>query len=395
MRSTVIRPDHIASGKTFPLLMRGGVFLCSILAGCPDRVGIFKGEHDVKRTVRSVMLVAGFMFAMAIAGLPVMQAGVVAQTTSTPAGSPVTGSSGIAAAAAGAADRAAGWLVSRQADDGSFAGFSGKADAGTTVDAILALVAARDAGVDVGSSIDDAVGYLASGDIALVYTQTGVGQAAKLALGLIATGQNPDDFAKVSPLLILEHGLNADTGFYGTGLYDTALTMLAFTATGKEIPASVFDVLASRQADNGGWAYDGTPDAANADSNTTSMVVQALVASGHGESELVAGGVMYLRATIVDGGGAFNVAPGAAADANSTALVAQGLLAIGEVVTPLLAALEDFQNADGSLYFNAETPGPNLLATVQAIPALAKVVFPIVPEAIDVATPVAIFPHAA
>ncbi len=345
----------------------------------------------MKRTVRSVMLVAGFMFAMAIAGLPVMQAGVVAQTTSTPAGSPVTGSSRIAAAAAGAA----GWLVSQQADDGSFAGFSGKADAGTTVDAILALVAARDAGVDVGSSIDDAVGYLASGDIALVYTQTGVGQAAKLALGLIATGQNPDDFAKVSPLLILEHGLNADTGFYGTGLYDTALTMLAFTATGKEIPASVFDVLASSQADNGGWAYDGTPDAANADSNTTSMVVQALVASGHGDSELVAGGVTYLKATIVDGGAAFNVAPGAAADANSTALVVQGLLAVGEDATPLLAALESFQNADGSLYFNAETPGPNLLATVQAIPAWAKVVFPIVPEAIDVATPVAIFPHAA
>jgi len=377
--------------EDLPAPDEGRVFFVFILAGCPDRVGIFKGEHDVKRTVRSVMLVAGFMFAMAIAGLPVMQAGVVAQTTSTPAGSPVTGSSRIAAAAAGAA----GWLVSQQADDGSFAGFSGKADAGTTVDAILALVAARDAGVDVGSSIDDAVGYLASGDIALVYTQTGVGQAAKLALGLIATGQNPDDFAKVSPLLILEHGLNADTGFYGTGLYDTALTMLAFTATGKEIPASVFDVLASSQADNGGWAYDGTPDAANADSNTTSMVVQALVASGHGDSELVAGGVTYLKATIVDGGAAFNVAPGAAADANSTALVVQGLLAVGEDATPLLAALESFQNADGSLYFNAETPGPNLLATVQAIPAWAKVVFPIVPEAIDVATPVAIFPHAA
>jgi hypothetical protein len=356
-------------------------------------IGLFRGEYNVKRTIRSarsarsarsVMFVVGLMFALALAGLPALQASVLAQ--STPAASPATGSGGIS----GAAD----WLVSQQAADGSFVGFSGKADAGTTVDAIMALVAAKEAGVDVGSSIDSAVGYLASGDISLVYVQTGVGQAAKLALGLIAAGQDPNDFANVSPLLILEHGLNADTGFYGTGLYDTALTMLAFSATGKEIPASVFAVLATSQADNGGWAYDGTTEAANADSNTTSMIVQALVASGQGDSELVAGGITYLKSTLVTGGAAFNIAPGAGADANSTALVVQGLLAAGEDATVQLEDLAAFQNADGSLYFNAETPGPNLLATVQAVPALAKLVFPIVPGAIDAATPVAISPHA-
>lgn len=347
-----------------------------------------KGNLYVKRTTRLAALFF-FILVMTMSILLAIQsaAAAAAQATSTPVtspmASPVAGASGI--------EGAATWLISQQAKDGSFLGFSGKADAGTTVDAIMTLTAAKEAGVDVGSSIENAVAYLASGDVALVYTQTGVGQSAKLALGLIAAGQSTNDFAHVSPLLILEHGLNADTGLYGTGLYDTALTMLAFAASGKEVPATVLDALKATQAENGGWAFDGSTDAANADSNTTSMVVQALVASGHGDSELVTGGVKYLKSTIADGGARYNLALGATPDANSTALVAQGLLAAGEDATPLLHALAAFQNADGSFFYNAATPGANLLATIQAIPALAEVVFPIVPGAND-ATPVALFP---
>jgi len=343
----------------------------------------------VKRTTRLAALFFGLVIASIIAIMPAMQSGAAAaaETAATPIASPMTspvaGATGI--------EGAVKWLIFQQAKDGSFLGFTGEADAGTTVDAIMALAAAKHAGVDVGSSIENAVAYLASGDVALVYTQTGVGQSAKLALGLIAAGQSADDFAHVSPLLILEHGLNADTRLYGTGLYDTALTMLAFAADGKGVPATVLDALKATQAENGGWAFDGSTEAANVDSNTTSMVVQALVASGHADSELVTGGARYLKSTIADGGARYNLAPDTAPDANSTALVAQGLLATGENATPLLHALAAFQNADGSFFYNAATPGANLMATIQAIPALAEAVFPIVPGAID-ATPVALFP---
>lgn len=343
----------------------------------------------MKQTTRSAAWFFGLAVTLMMAILPVMQSGAAtaAQSSSTPTASPVAspvaGATGI--------EGAAKWLISQQAEDGSFPGFSGNADAGTTVDAIVALAAAKEAGVDVGSSIDNGVAYLASGDVALVYTQTGVGQAAKLALGLIAAGQNPDDFANVSPLLILEHGLNADTGLYGTGLYDTALTMLALAADGKAVPATVLDALKATQAENGGWAFDGSTDAANADSNTTSMVVQALLASGNADSELIAGGVEYLKSTIAGAGATYNLAAEARPDANSTALVAQGLLAAGDEALLLIQALASFQNADGSFFYNAATPGANLMATIQAIPALAEIAFPIVPGAAE-ATQVALSP---
>ena len=340
----------------------------------------------MKRTNRSAAWFFGLVIALMMATMPIMQSSVAAASaaqSASPVASPTTGATGI--------EGAAKWLISQQAEDGSFLGFSGKADAGTTVDVIVALAAAKHAGVDVGSSIENAVAYLASGDVALVYTQTGVGQAAKLALGLIAAGKNPEDFANVSPVLILEHGLNADTGFYGNGPYDTALTMLAFAADGREVPAAARQVLKATQAENGGWAFDGSTDAANADSNTTAMVVQAMVASGKPHSNLVAGGVQYLKSTISDGGATYDLKADAIPDANSTALVAQGLLAAGEDATSLLQALSSFQNSDGSFFYNAATPGANVLATIQAIPAQAGIAFPIVPSATE-ATPVALFP---
>ncbi|MGB3307177.1 MAG: prenyltransferase/squalene oxidase repeat-containing protein [Thermomicrobiales bacterium] len=327
--------------------------------------------------------------ALAVLAGPLAPSTIEAQAT--PSASPASGSRGIAAAT--------GWLISQQGEDGSFLGFSGEPDAGTTVDALLSLAAAKEAGVDVGSAIDDALAYLASSDVALVYTQTGVGQSAKFTLALIAAGQDPADFANVSPLMILDHGLNPETGIYGSGLYDHALSILALVAAGKDVPTEAIDAIAQTQAENGGWAFDGSTDVAAVDSNTTSMVLQALVAAGQGESVAVTKGVGYLESVSTDKGATYDLTEGASPDANSTAVVIQGLLATGNDATALLAALETFQNADGSFFYNAETPGANLIATVQAIPALAKVAFPIQPASAFVVpvlafTP-ATFPRAA
>ncbi|HWV23339.1 MAG TPA: prenyltransferase/squalene oxidase repeat-containing protein [Thermomicrobiales bacterium] len=282
-------------------------------------------------------------------------------------------------------ETATGWLMDQQLEDGAFAGFSGDADAGTTVDAMFALVSARDAGIDTGTSIEDALGYLASGDVALVYQQIGVGQAAKLALALIAAGEDPADFAKTAPILIVQHGQDADTGMYGSQLYDHAYAMLALVAHDDEIPSSSFDVLTSTQAANGGWAFDGSTDEASADSNTTAMIVQALVASGNGEHETMAGALEFLASTVTESGAAY--APGAEADGNSTALVLQAMIATGGDTSGLQAALATFQNENGSFFYQAADTSDNLFTTVQAIPAAAGDVLPIVPT--GEATPVA------
>lgn len=280
---------------------------------------------------------------------------------------------------------ATAWLISQQMDDGAFPGMDGQADAGTTVDAIIALAAADARGIDIGTAMDDAVAYLASEDIALVYEQVGVGQAAKLVLGLVAAGQDPNDFASTNPLSIVQKGQDEATGIYGTGVFDHAYALLALAATGSEVPASAIDAVAALQTENGGWAFDGSMDPTMADSNTTAMVVQALVATGNGDQPAVQGALEYLLTVISDNGAGY--APGSGADGNSTALVAQAYIATQGDATTLLGTLAMYQGASGAYFYQTADPTDNMFTTLQVIPAVAGYALPLAPGAM--ATPVA------
>lgn len=269
------------------------------------------------------------------------------------------------------------WLLAQQGEDGGFIGFSGTGDPGVTIDAIVALAAAEGADIDTGTAIGDAVAYLESGDVALVYAQTGVGQAAKLVLGLVAAGEDPQAIATVDPLSIVERGQNDETGIYGTGIFDHALAMMALTAVGADVPQTALDALAASQAKDGGWAFDAST---SSDSNTTAMVVQALVAAGQGESGLMTKAVAYLQSTITPQGAVYAVGEGAIADANSTALVLQALIAVGDpTATTLTNALTTFQGPSGAFFYQGSDMTDNVFSTVQAIPALAGVSLPVVP----------------
>lgn len=296
------------------------------------------------------------------------------------AASAQNGTSGATPQTGGGLQTSVEWLISQQSGDGGFPGFEGTSDPGITADALISLAAARRAGVDTGTSIDDAVAYLASGNVALVYMQTGVGQAAKLVLGLIATGQNVDDFAGNSPLSIVENSQDPESGTYGRSLYDHTLAVLALDAGGAPVPALAIDAIMAAQADNGGWGFDGLTDPTAADSNTTSVVIQALVASAAAADQPIADGLAYLASTVnEEGAAAFDDAPASVPDANSTALVAQALLATGGNADAQIAALAGFQNASGAFFFTRDDTTDNLFATVQAIVPLAGAVLPVLP----------------
>jgi hypothetical protein len=295
---------------------------------------------------------------------------LAAAQEATPGASPVVSASGVEGAVA--------WLESKQLDDGGFPGFSEESDPGFTLDVLVALGAARNGGVDAQETIDAAVEYLAAEDHALVYAQTGVGQAAKLILGLTAVGIDATEFANVMPLTIIEAGIDAETGLYGTGLYDHALTILALSALGEDVPQPAIDLLATSQAENGGWGFDGSPEDANVDSNTTAMVVQALAAAGQGDSEMTLAGLEYLDAVWTDGGATYGLTEGSVPDSNSTALVIQAFVAAGRDVSGLEPALAGFQNASGAFFFNEEDNSDNSFSTVQAIPAMTGEAFPII-----------------
>lgn len=338
---------------------------------------------------RLVTLLASVLLAAALStSLPV----IASAQSPTPIPMPGEGMGGLRAAT--------DWLIGQQAEDGGFAGFSGASEPSITIDAIMALAAAQQQGVDVGTSIDDAVAYLESSDVAPVFAQTGPGQAAKLTLGIIAAGDDPRAFATVNPLMLVDKGVNDETGLYGTGVYDHALAMLALAAAGSDVPAEAIAALEETRTPEGGWAFDGTTTEGAADSNTTALVVQALVAAGEGDSALVSNALDYLRTTLVDDTGAtFQPGDEAIADANSTALVLQAAIAAGEDPSSfdawgnLPSALEAFQNPNGAFHYNADDPSDNLFTTAQAIPALAGLPLPLTPApdgGAPVASPVAI-----
>jgi hypothetical protein len=170
-------------------------------------------------------------------------------------------------------------------------------------------------------------------------------------------------------------------------LYVHAYAMLALSAAGQTVPDAAVSALEQHQAADGGWAFTGEMEAGKADSNTTAVAVEALVASGHGSSSTIAAAMKYL-AGLQDDSGLFAYQPAAGSpllgDANSTALVIQALLATGATVdsaaiTKPLAALDKMQNSSGALFFQQGTPADNLLATVQALPAIAGKPLPIWP----------------
>jgi hypothetical protein len=292
-------------------------------------------------------------------------------------------------------ERATLWLMSQQTVEGGFAGLDGTPDPSMTLDAIIALVAAGQQGVNTGLAVDGAMAWLASSEKTQIFVQTGQGQAAKLVLGAFATGSDPRDIGGVDPLALIEAGPNADTGYYGRGVFDHALCLLALAAAGSDVPGDAIVALESSQTPEGGWAFDGTATEGAADSNTTSLVVQALVALGQADSPLVTDAISYLLTAIVgESGATFQPGAGFPADSSSTALVMQAVLAVGDDPSSdawgnLPAALATYQNATGAFHYSSDDVSDNIFATVQVIPALAGATMPVTPGA-TTATPVAV-----
>ena len=277
---------------------------------------------------------------------------------------------------------ATAWLLAQQDASGGFPGYSGELDAGVTTDAVMALAAAAGTNPEADAAIDKAVTYLAeNGD---AYAQTGAGQAAKLALAAIAGGHNPRSFVGVDLFTEMQDPpttsvQNPISGIWGDSLYAHALVMLAFSAMGEQVPDSAIATLRATQGTDGGWAFDGSTEAGAADSNTTSMIVQALVAAGYGDSDLIPAALAFLETLRApDGGYAYGPGDPLSPESNSTALVAQALIAANADPSSALAALAAYQLPDGSLRYMMSDTETNLLSTVQAIPALAGKALPVV-----------------
>jgi hypothetical protein len=270
------------------------------------------------------------------------------------------------------------WLKGQQEADGGFSsGFSDGSDYGATVEVILAAVAA---GQDVSqwvsaegaSPLDYVAAQVASGQV------TDAGAISKAVFVAVATGQDPRNFGGTDLVAGLQAMQDAGTGMYGSTLFAHAYAMLALHNAGVPISEPAVGVLTSQVTEDGGWALFGGTTPGTADTNTTALAMQALIAAGRPGA--AAGAEAYLRRMQNDDGGFPYQKPsrwGTETDANSTAVVVQALNALGEPMSawaaggtdPLGALLALWDEASGAYLWKSEVPSANMLATAQAVQA--------------------------
>jgi len=300
-----------------------------------------------------------------------------------------------------AASRAVAWLAAKQNADGGFSdGFSPNSNIGATCDAVLALTAAGQDANSLKKNGRSPLDYLAAaargGQVAKP------GEVAKMILAVVATGGNPRNFGGADWVSKLQ----AKSGSYGGTLYEDTLAVLALVNAGQSVPDDIVVHLLAAQTQDGAWAFTGDTAAGAGDTNTTALAVQALVAVG--KKDAVGRALDYFRRTQnADAGWPYQVpsAYGTETDANSTANVLQALLAAGEPLgtwgkngrsDPLGALIRLQDAATGAFDFQASMPGANLLATMQAVPALKGATFvrvPVLRAGNTAATPVSAPPQ--
>jgi hypothetical protein len=281
------------------------------------------------------------------------------------------------------------WLQQIQMPNGGFSdGFSEGASFGATVEVILAAVAF---GQDVSawitpqgnSPLDYVRAQVAAGNV------SDVGDLSRALLVAVATGQNPRSYGGRDLVGLLLARQDASTGMFGGDLFKHAYAVLALSNAGVSVPESAVTAMTSQFTEDGGWALFGGTTPGTADTNTTAMVMQALVAVG--EAEAAERALPYLRRMQNEDGGFPYQKPsewGTNTDANSTALVIQALNALNEPMgswaasgtDPVGALLGLWDEDAGAFYWQESVPVVNLLATAQSAQALASMTLANLPQ---------------
>jgi hypothetical protein len=350
---------------------------------------------SMKRLLASAALGASLLAATAAAPS-------VAQAANPSSGSPPTVPQ-VASATTGAA-----WLAGQLTPSG-FIPVSGEptqADLSGTANTVLALASAGDT-----ADASKALGYLAANvnNYVTAGGSDGPGQLALLILDAHALGSDPRDFGGtdlVSRLLATEQtsglfGVQDATydGAYRQGLALSALAAVGVTGTSAVDSADAW--LEAQQCPDGGWTSlvtTGNPcngDPANyegPDTNSTAQAVQGLSAQGALTAKAARSALKFIEsAQDPDAGWGYEPnaadAPGSS-DPDSTGLVIQAVLALGKSPSSSpfvqgganpVSTLLSFQLTSGAgsgAFFYPGSTDPDLLATYQAVPAVAGVTDP-------------------
>jgi hypothetical protein len=235
---------------------------------------------------------------------------------------------------------------------------------GQAADAIVALNAA---GALTGADAARRAGSLRAG--AANYART-AGATAKVILALTASRIGNPRCAGTTDLLVTLRRFGR-AGRYGSTIFDQTLGMLAMHALRAGPPRSTVSFLLGARG-GGGWNFDltrsgGRPD----DVTSTAMAILAARAGGVSPSNgTLRAGLRWLLRQRTPAGG-FALGRRDRNEANSTALAIEAQLAMGRSDARASAALRSLQRAGGAFQFTPDDAGSRLLATNDAVVALA------------------------
>lgn len=164
-------------------------------------------------------------------------------------------------------------------------------------------------------------GTLSLADFLKTAVSTDVGTNGELLMAR-ASQPNAGPTAAVAAQLQAAKGSN---GEYGTDIFSDALAILGLRSAGQAVANDAVMFLRSQQKSNGGWSFDNA-DQYGEDSNTTALVIQAMLSANVPANDAtITGGFTYLASVFNHGG--FGDAPGLSPDSNSDELAAFAILA--------------------------------------------------------------------
>jgi hypothetical protein len=271
-----------------------------------------------------------------------------------------------------AAASALAWVETQQQPDGSFAGFG----AGSTVDVLLALLASGADPSAYSKGGNTPVTFLQSKAADLAATPGGAG---KLLIAVATLGNGTGPFGGVDLIAAINSAYDDATGQFGKDAIGHAFAMLGLKVANQPIPPAAVARLKALQGPEGGWAFTGDTAPGAADTNTTSVAIQALVAAGEEQSSSV---LQRARAYLLtqqnaDGGFPYQKESefGGESDVNSTSYVSQALIELNDFENSdkAKAYIVSLQKPNGAIQWKASEPDDNAGATYQAIPALLDV----------------------
>ena len=292
-----------------------------------------------------------------------------------------------------AINTALSYLQTKQLPNGGIEGWTpGDADDFTTIKTIIALAATHHP-VSFLTSISGATpqSYLAARAITYTHDDAATlfpGRAGMLAVAAAASDGDPRNFGGMNIVHELASTYHPATGAYSTtasqgwtsgaaGTTNQLWAILGLAAAQETVPISATEFLIGLQESDGGWGWG----AGFGDADTTSLVIQALIASGNVDPihADIQEGLAFLRRSQADSGGWESWG---SLSADSTAAAIQAIVAAGYTpateswaqTTDPHTVLVGLQAADGSF-------GGNPLGTAHAIAGLAEAPLPILGRA--------------